>query len=206
MKTTKKALSVLLAVIMIMSSMSVCFGTFSFTASAEGEPTNDQAAVADFATATNCDAMKNLNISAAVHTTTGEKGTGCNADNSIQNTYTYTITAKTYADYLALVNVIDKFNYGLQYLGKWKTGKGHNNNGDCDGARTNCTDFKLLKADYITAVKKNMTDAEYTERKIDSLLNALFNDTGYVAHTNNQDNSNGKVDVDARIFNTIVMY
>ena len=34
MKTTKKALSVLLAVIMIMSSMSVCFGTFSFTASA----------------------------------------------------------------------------------------------------------------------------------------------------------------------------
>ena len=38
MKTTKKALSVLLAVIMIMSSMSVCFGTFNFTAAAaDGE-------------------------------------------------------------------------------------------------------------------------------------------------------------------------
>ncbi len=42
MKTTKKTLSVLLAVIMIMSSMSVCFGTFGFTAVAAEKPTNAQ--------------------------------------------------------------------------------------------------------------------------------------------------------------------
>ena len=37
MKVGKKLLSVLLAIIMIMSSMRVCFGTFSFTAAAEEE-------------------------------------------------------------------------------------------------------------------------------------------------------------------------
>ena len=72
MKTTKKALSVLLAVLMIMSSMSVCFGTVSFAAggSASAEQWN---ALAD---ALANDTVKNADFSGSTNNYTVEDPDG----------------------------------------------------------------------------------------------------------------------------------
>ena len=128
MKTTKKALSVLLAVIMIMTSMSVCFGTFSFTASAA-----DDSKIEAFA-----NALKNsTDVLAQVYNkdfgsygntaATGSAG----KTNDIVNTTT--LTVNTYAQYETLKNLVALFHEAImasEEIGK--TGSG-------DAATRTCT-------------------------------------------------------------------
>ena len=109
-RTSKKLLSVLLAVIMLMSTMSVCFGTISFAA-------NDTGAINAFVTAMQCDAMKRFNPSTS------------NAANAASITYTY--TASSYADYVAISNVISKLDAAIKGLDEYKNGATHNNNSNC---------------------------------------------------------------------------
>ena len=93
MKTTKKALSVLLDVIMIMSSMSVCFGTFSFTASAA-----DDSKIEAFATAlkNSSSVLENLyNKSTGFSVSATSSG---NAKNNNALTKTTTVTLDNYSD------------------------------------------------------------------------------------------------------------
>ena len=108
MKTTKKALSVLLAVIMIMSSMSVCFGTFSFTASAA-----DDSKIEAFANAlkNSSSVLENLyNKSTGFNVSASSSG---NANNTNALTKTTTVTLDNYSDYAVLKNLVALFHEAI---------------------------------------------------------------------------------------------
>lgn len=186
MKITKKALSVLLAVIMIMSSMSVCFGTFSFAA-------NDTNALNSFVSAMKCNAMKNATIS-------GPSKNG--------NEWTYTISASSYADYEAIANVLTKLDAAVKGLDEYTNGETHNNSGKCTdgwvdgtthvtdtGKKNKCTDsLYLLK--YLKYHLGDSNLADLAAYNVDALFNAVFNmheynSQAYRGADGNTDDNNG---------------
>ena len=113
MKTTKKALSVLLAVIMIMSSMSVCFGTFSFTASAA-----DDSKIKAFANAlTNSSSVLEKLYNESKGTDVSGFAISASSSGSANNTNaltkTTTVTLDNYSDYAVLKNLVALFHEAI---------------------------------------------------------------------------------------------
>ena len=108
MKTTKKALSVLLAVIMIMSSMSVCFGTFSFTASAA-----DDTKIEAFANAlkNSSGVLENLYNKSTGFSVSASSSGSAGKTNELKKTTTVTLT--NYSDYAVLKNLVDLFHKAI---------------------------------------------------------------------------------------------
>ena len=141
MKLTKKLLSVLLAVLMITSSMSVCFGTFTFTASAAWEEhTEDPEEF--LAYALNSDTVKNYVNNNKI----GNAGSaGKNASKDAY--YTTTIVTDNYADYLELRDIVVYIHKAILNTSNYKKV-----NETSDNADGNCTTFTGIKSDLITAI------------------------------------------------------
>ncbi len=172
-QTSKKALSVLLAVVMIMTSMSVCFGTLGFTASAA----DDTDAVQAFVSAMKCDAMKSFSTSG------GGATSGGSGSNKTQ-TRTYTYTAPSYAHYVQINNVINKLDAAIKGLDEYKNGHDHNNNGNCqDGwdkntATDKCTDLGWIEKHLRLAIGDAELATLTGTYNLDALFTAVFNMDG----------------------------
>ncbi len=144
MKVTKKLLSVLLAVIMIMSSMSVCFGTISFTA----------AAADDTKFETFANALKNSSdVLAQVYNkdfgsygNTAATGSAGSTNNIVNTT---TLTVNTYHQYATLKNLVALFHEAImasEEIGK--TGSGDAATRTCTSATHMYTEFEKKLPKY----------------------------------------------------------
>ena len=140
MKITTKVLSVLLAVIMLVSSVSVCFGSITFAA---GD------AISQLVAALESDAMKSFN---AVYTTAIQ-----GSDPNLIRTNTYTVKAQSYAEYEQLINLTKKFNTAIQSIDEYKNKHSHGTDSNCASSSDICTDFAALR----TALVDAMTPAAY---------------------------------------------
>ncbi|MBQ1242878.1 MAG: hypothetical protein IIX98_00745, partial [Clostridia bacterium] len=167
MKTTKKALSVLLAVIMIMSSMSVCFGTFGpvITASAADNTT----AVNNFVSAVDEYAKKVGKFT--------EFGYSYDNKNYVK---TWTYNATYWSEFNIVCNVIDKLHAAVMGLDEYTISATHNDNKLCgDGYNSStqenkCTDWGYVKDALIKAMGTNYKTLQSTA-SIDYLLDAVLN-------------------------------
>ena len=184
MKTTKKALSVLLAVIMIMSSMSVCFGVEVFAA-------NDTGAINAFVSAVQCDAMKNFPTLTKVETNNGKSG----ENKIIYKTFTY--ETDNYAYYEQVVNVITKLDAAIKGLDEYKNGHAHNNNSNCqDGwgkttATDKCTDLGWIERHLKLAIGDATLATLNGTYHLDRLFAAVFNMDG----TTDKRNADNDIDM-----------
>ena len=176
MKTTKKALSVFLAVIMIMTSMSVCFGCEVFAAT--------DAVTAFIEAVEAADVMKSF--VAPTSSQTGNKNT---YNDVVVVTYNYTVT--NYTDYVAMKKVLDTLDSA------WRSVLSsdqitHINNGKCSSSQTstntNCVDAGEVKTLLINNIGTSKYNALKSSHKLDKLLDCVFTMSG-VTHSQNS-NSN----------------
>lgn len=191
MKTTKKVLSVFLAVLMIMSSMSVCFGTISFAAT-------DTSAIENFVSAVQCDAMKTFSD----HITTGHTSNTTDSDNKVYNNK-WIYTAPNYEYYLQMKNVVLKLHGAItgldEYISKYQT---HYNSAKCSRNSRTCCDTSTL----LTALKSAIGDSYTTLKATYNIENLL----SYVLSTNNaylfsKTGSVTKSSVPSRVYNILVL-
>ena len=170
MKLTKKLLSVLLAVLMITSSMSVCFGTFTFTASAAWEEYTEDPE--DFLAY----ALNSATVEKYVKANTiGNAGyAGKNASKDAY--YTTTIVTDNYADYLELRDIVVYIHKAILNTSNYK--KVDQTSDNADG---NCTTFTGIKSDLITTINniEPLSDAGK------SFINYLLADDLAVKHGDN---------------------
>lgn len=198
MKTTKKVLSVFLAVLMIMSSMSVCFGTISFAATSE-----TQTLIALFNDAKVKSAMAKLTVTGGTATRTGDAGK--NSGLSRYNptyvvTKPFTVSAGNYDDYLVYINVIKKINAAVQSLDEYENknahkGDGTNGDSNCASGSAQCTDFAKLKTALVADIGEstyNSLDSSYNLGDlVDAILNMDFGDYDVNVFTNANPHSSG---------------
>ncbi|MGN1347541.1 MAG: hypothetical protein ACI4VI_01235 [Acutalibacteraceae bacterium] len=176
MKTTKKIISIMLAVTMMMSCISVCFGTISFAA-------DDMNAVDEFIKATDCDAMREMVITGPTSSTSGS---GSNA----VITNTSAVSVSSYEYFLDIVNVLRTLDAAIQGLDEYNDKKTHNSGGNCNASRNGCTDFTLIKAALENALKNGgLTDSEKTARNVDDLLNCVLTMSGAKAFSTSTNNT-----------------
>ena len=171
MKTTKKALSVLLAVIMVMSSVSVCFGSITFAATD---------AVNDFVAAVQCDVMKNFTAPTGTQT-----GTMKNSSSEITRSYSYAVT--TYKDYTDMVDVLEKFDAAWRSLYN-NTALTHSNSANCANKQDWCIDA----ADVLAALQADIGASTYNTLNstyhLGDLLGCILSMEG-VSHRNETNDS-----------------
>ena len=128
-QTSKKLLSVLLALVMMMSSMSVCFGTFTFTASA-AEDYNQQ--LADLINA-NYELVENA-------------GKGSYGSTSSRVT---TLTLPTYDNYIAMRDILINLDGAIKASKQWQKTTNTTDNKDTQ----NCTDTKNIYNEITQTLK-----------------------------------------------------
>ncbi|MBQ1994876.1 MAG: hypothetical protein II237_01640, partial [Clostridia bacterium] len=211
MKTTKKALSVLLAVIMIMSSMSVCFGTFGpvITASAADNTT----AVNNFVSAVDEYAKKVGKFT--------EFGYSYDNKNYVK---TWTYNATYWSEFNIVCNVIDKLHAAVMGLDEYTISATHNDNKLCgDGYNSStqqnkCTDWGYVKDALIKAMGTNYKTLQSTA-SIDYLLDAVLNykevptasgdDPGVARPANGKDHDAGSFEksssLPAQLWNDVII-
>ena len=202
MKVGKKLLSVFLAVIMIMSSMSVCFGCVTFASAAD-----DTNAVKAFVAAMKCDAMKSFTTTYAEST----KNSGANKE--VTNTFTY--TAPSYAYYEQVVNVVTKLDAAVKGLDEYKNGHNHNNGGNCqDGwgkttATDKCTDLGWIERHLKLAIGDAELATLNNTYNFANLCNAIFNmDDCEWRNADNDldgDDTTSTSNVEARVHNVLLV-
>ena len=132
---SKKLLSVLLAVVMLMSSVSVSFGTFTFNAAAAGEP--DYKALAD--------ALKGDTAIAAGNGSFGSMSTTGTGGNKTAVVNTTTLKTNTYAQYIELRNILTLMNNAIRGTDEFKNHK----EADDDQSLRTCTNSKLIYDELI---------------------------------------------------------
>ncbi|MBQ7862326.1 MAG: hypothetical protein IJ349_09020, partial [Clostridia bacterium] len=202
MKVGKKLLSVFLAVIMIMSSMSVCFGCVTFASAAD-----DTNAVKAFVAAMKCDAMKSFSTTYAESTkNSGEK-------KEVTNTFTY--TAPSYAYYEQVKNVVSKLDAAIKGLDEYKNGHNHNNGGNCqDGwgkgtATDKCTDLGWIERHLKIAIGDAELATLNGTYNFANLCNAIFNmDDCEWRNADNDldgDDTTSTSNVEARVHNVLLV-
>ncbi len=202
MKVGKKLLSVFLAVIMIMSSMSVCFGCVTFASAAD-----DTNAVKAFVAAMKCDAMKSFSTSYVEST----KNSG--ASKEVTNTFTY--TAPSYAYYEQVVNVVTKLDLAVKGLDEYKNAHNHNNGGNCqDGwgktsATDKCTDLGWIERHLKSAIGDAELATLNNTYNFANLCNAIFNmDDCEWRNADNDldgDDTTSTSNVEARVHNVLLV-
>lgn len=186
MKNAKKLLSVILSVILIMSSCSVCFGTISFAA-------NDTTAVNKFVSAVQCDAMKSFTYSYS----SSESGSG----DSKEKTNTFTYTAPSYEYYTQVVNVLSTFDNAMKGLDEYKNKHTHSDSGNCDKNRKNCIDVATIRSTLESAIGSSLDSLE-TTYNLDDFLDCVLSDKDMVKHQTSS--SNSKSNVSASLHNKFV--
>lgn len=170
MKIPKKALSILLAVVMIITSTSVCFGSVSLAAGDE---------IQQFISAVKCDVMKNLSITKLQVTRTGSAGKNSGLTGKKNSTYVvtqpFTVTAENYSDYTAIINVIKKFNNAVQSIDEYSDKHTHVTDATCNNSDSVCTDFRKLRTAFISEIGTETYSLLADEYNLDSFLDAVFN-------------------------------
>lgn len=159
MKNAKKLLSVILSVIMIMSSCSVCFGTITFAA-------NNTNAVNNFVSAVQCDAMKSFKYSKSSATS------GSGKDAIITKTFTY--LAPSYEYFTQVVNVLEKFHAAMTGLDEYTKGEKHNNNGNCAADSDACTDLGHVRSAFEKAIGDSL-DSLNQNYNLDDFFDCVLN-------------------------------
>ena len=202
MKVGKKLLSVFLAIIMIMSSMSVCFGSITFASAAD-----DTNAVKAFVAAMKCDAMKSFSTSYA------ETSKNSGANKEVTNTFTY--TAPSYAYYEQVKNVVSKLDAAIKGLDEYKNGHNHNNGGNCqDGwgkgtATDKCTDLGWIERHLKIAIGDAELATLNGTYNFANLCNAIFNmDDCEWRNADNDldgDDTTSTSNVEARVHNVLLV-
>lgn len=193
-KQTKKLLSVVLSIVMVMLSCSCCFSTIAFAA-------NDTQKLNSFISAVECDAMKDFSASKNSSTTGSKK------DAVITKTFTY--NAPSYEYYLQIVNVLQKFDEAMKGLDEYKNGEKHKKNGNCSNDDNACTDLGHVRSAFEKAIGSKLDTLVQTyhlDKFFDCVLNMddiayrnTESDYGYVgSNTTSQD------DVPKRVHNVFV--
>lgn len=159
MKNAKKLLSVILSVIMIISSCSVCFGTITFAA-------NNTNAVNNFVSAVKCDAMKSFKYSKSSSTSGSDK------DAIITKTFTY--SAPSYEYFTQVVNVLEKFDTAMKGLDEYTKGAKHNNNGNCAADSDACTDLGHVRSAFEKAIGDSL-DSLNQNYKLGDFFDCVLN-------------------------------
>lgn len=159
MKNAKKLLSVILSVIMIISSCSVCFGTITFAA-------NDTNAVNNFVSAVQCDAMKSFKYSKSSATS------GSGKDAIITKTFIY--SAPSYEYFTQVVNVLEKFDTAMKGLDEYTKGAKHNNNGNCAADSDACTDLGHVRSAFEKAIGDSL-DSLNQNYKLGDFFDCVLN-------------------------------
>ncbi len=174
MKTTKKALSVLLAVIMIMSSMSVCFGTFVPTAFAADED----------AIGTLADKLKD----SAYAETLGLLGKSSKGGSGLSRSTSVTFT--NYRNYKQAAELLRLVDNAMKQTDDWKTvedfsgvdgSAGTDNESACGGRNTNDL--------YNTLVKELEKKSVTIDNNIKTFLGSIYHADGATLHTSPSKNS-----------------
>lgn len=170
----KKSLSVFLAVLMIMSTMSVCFGTFVPAATITAQAANGDG-MNDFVAAVEAYGKAGYKFPALSYTKdeTGKDST------SWVITKTWSYTPGTYKEYELFRTVIKTLHTFVFNLDEYTVCKTHNSNEKCgDGWSSStqankCTDWGYVKDALIATL-----GSKYNALKnynVDNLLNAILN-------------------------------
>ena len=212
---SKKALSVLLSVIMVVSTVSVCFGSIVVNTATTASAADDTGLVSAFVAAMKCDAMKSFVAPNKVETNNGESKT---ENKIIYKTFTY--TTDSYAHYEQLINVVTTLDSAIKGLDEYTNGATHN--GDKD-----CTDGYVQNVQYLELSQKNeCTDLGWIEKylrkaigdtelatltgtyNLNALFSVVFNMDGTTDKLNadGSDDKNDKTDkIEASIHNIFVI-
>ncbi len=201
MKTTKKVLSLLLAVIMVMSSMSVCFGV-SFTASAAAS----YEALETLATALKQDVFKSIKWTAGKQGSTGKDGSkptmvfgkpvGGSASTKVITNPT-TATVDKYSDYILVVDAINALDAAL------KDGTNFDFPSN-DGSTQACIDFVTERTRIIAELIDTglMDNDDISTYQVETFLKRVFCETGAVLHTKS---GTHEYNIPAKVFSTVTV-
>ena len=183
MKTTKKALSVLLAVIMIMSSMSVCFGTFGPVITVSAANGDGVQAFVDAAKTHG----KNYGFKQFGY---GAETTGSGNSKVITKTWTY--KTGSYAEFKSLSNVITLMKTAAFNLDEYTKCKGHRSGSYCGDywnktcQENQCTDWVHVKNQLVALISVS-DQKQLTNYGIDYLFDATFNRNEVYENTGDSD-------------------
>ena len=172
-QTSKKLLSVLLAVIMLMSTMSVSFGTFNFTASAAGD--------ADYKALAN--ALKSDTVTAAGNGTFGKMSSSGSASSNNDVTNTTTLKTTTYAQYIELRDILTLMNNAIRGTDEFKNHK----ETDDDKALRYCTNSKFI---YDELKEKLEGEGLTITTPIDTFLKFFLEHSKITPHQDGDNNGN----------------
>ncbi len=168
MKRTKKFLSVLLSVLMLVSSCSVAFTTFAATDSV----------IRELAEALKSDTVKNLSSYTSVSNTSSGSGT------NIEKTNTTAITVNTYAEYKEIRTLLDKLDKAVKDTDQYTKYAAFAN----DGSGRNCTDAGEIKNELTQSLLDSgfITAQEFADYNVATFLgNVLSMQQVTYTHGNN---------------------
>ncbi|MBQ1995628.1 MAG: hypothetical protein II237_05495, partial [Clostridia bacterium] len=161
-----------------------------------GFAANDTGAIDAFVAAAKCDALKNGNFTVT------------------QNGRTYTFTAKSYAHYVQLDNVIDKLDAAIKGLDEYKNNAHHNNNKNCADAwygGDNCTDLGWVEKYLKLAIGDSELATLNGTYNLEKLFAAVFNmtDMNYrnadTKETDDKDDTESAGNVPDEVTNTLIV-
>ncbi|MCD7774097.1 MAG: hypothetical protein LUH40_00760 [Clostridiales bacterium] len=160
--TTKKALSVFLSLLMIMTSISVMFAT---TASAA---TYDES-IAELAEALKSDTVANLNIPSAVYSSSGS------GSNRVVY-YTTTIKVDTYDEYVEVLELFKLIDAAAQLSSYFTDSSRVCSGGTCagNGEALVCGNTYLVKCGVSASLQYEMGSSDYAAYNVATLLDAVF--------------------------------
>ena len=156
MKVGKKLLSVFLAVIMIMSSMSVCFGTFSFTAGAISAD-DDVKYVEELKKSFEEEALKTVFANYSTYFANSDTGVSTGTGSNNQYTNTVTVTLKTYDQYVAFAKLLDNLYGSILQASSFKSFGTFQE----DGETRACCDAATVLSDINKALGFSTSSNEY---------------------------------------------
>lgn len=175
-KASKKLLSVFLALIMIMSTMSVCFGSFTPVITAEAANGDGKDAFVAAVEAYGKAGYKFPALDALNYVKTEESKKGKD-DWKITKTWSY--TAGSYKEYELFSTVISTLHTFIINLDEYTKSEKHNNNNPCgdgwnsDPQTNGCTDWGYVKYELKAALGTKYS--ALTAYDVDNLLDAILN-------------------------------
>ena len=172
-QTSKKLLSVLLAVIMLMSTMSVSFGTFTFNASAAGDA--DYNALAR--------ALESSTVTAAGNGNFGTMSTTGTGGNNTAVVNTTTLKTTTYAQYVELRDILTLMNNAIRGTDEFKNHK----EADDDQSLRTCTNSKLI---YEELKEKLELESLSITTPIDNFIKFFLEHSKITPHQDGDNNGN----------------
>ncbi|MCM1364210.1 MAG: hypothetical protein NC122_04725 [Faecalibacterium sp.] len=191
---SKKILSVVLAMLMIMTSVSVCFGMTS------AEEIDYNTAIAELGAALKSDTVKNLtSYTNGTHTNPVRTTSGNGAN--LEETYTTTVTAKDYAQYTEILNLMKKIDNAVKGSESYKA-----SGASCEIAG-GCKNLEDISKEITSSLTSSgaMTSAEMSDYQVATLFGILFNMSHARIHTETESLPTKENGVSNKLYNTLVV-